>query len=127
MAIEDILITGLDDSQSIKDPDSALYDVYLILSREPSIEWQEIFDSMWDREFYNMKRNAWIEGDRLVVHCVPEEIERYHLERLKTAVAQTNTEHKAYLAKQEREEELNRKREAEEAERMKSLKDNLKF
>ena len=37
-----------------------------------------------------MWREDWIEGNFIVVDCVPEEIEQYHLRDLKEDVAKTN-------------------------------------
>ncbi len=80
---EDISISELDHKQSFKpDPAKLLYNIHLRLSSSPPSEWQEIFEA--ERRFprHNMWRRAWVEGQHIIIHCVPDELEKYHLKDL---------------------------------------------
>ncbi|MHB8927485.1 MAG: toll/interleukin-1 receptor domain-containing protein [Bacillota bacterium] len=95
---EDIRIVDLDEGLSYRpNPSRELYNVYLKLSATPPEEWQEIFEA--ERRFprHSMWRRAWIEGPYIVVHCVPDEIEQYHLKDLHEDVQKANVEYRQYL------------------------------
>jgi hypothetical protein len=74
-----------------------------------------------------MWRHAWIEGQYIVVDCVPEEIERYHLKDLKEDVANANAKYISYLQRMEAQNERQQKEEAAEKEKLANLKGKLKF
>jgi hypothetical protein len=124
----DIKITGLDVNAT--QPSQAapgLRHMYLRLSARPSSEWQELFNQ--ERQFprHTMWREAWIEGNFIVVDCVPEEIEQYHLRDLKEDVAKTNQNYRDYLARVARAQEQQKEAEQKEKSRLEDLKSRLEF
>ncbi len=126
--LTDIQITSLDDERSYKpDPSKLLYNMYLKLSSTPSMEWQEIFDA--ERRFprHSMWRRAWIEGEYVVIHCVPTELEQYHLKDLRQDVQTTNSKCRQYLTERAQEEAKKDQKEKEEREQLSSLKRRLDF
>lgn len=96
---EDITIVDLDDKRS-RNPDTTrgMYYLYLRLSSVPPVEWCRIFDA--ERRFprHSMWRRAWLDGDCIVVHCPPEELERYHMKDLMQDVANANLKYRSFLA-----------------------------
>jgi hypothetical protein len=95
---EDIRIIELDDVRSYKpDPQKLLYNIYLKLSSAPPLEWQQIFEA--ERRFprHTMWRRAWIEGQYIVIHCVPDELVKYHLRDLRQDVESANSMYRQYL------------------------------
>jgi hypothetical protein len=109
------------------DAASGLRHMYLRLSARPPSEWQEFFDQQRQFPRHNMWREAWIEGNSIVVDCVPEEIEQYHLRDLKEDVANTNKNYRDYLARIAREREQQKQADQEEKSRLEDLKGRLKF
>lgn len=93
----DIKIVGVNE-QRTKQAEGRLFDVYLSLSSSPPSGWAEFFDSAWHSQFYNMKREAHVEGSHLVVRCVPEEVGQYHKAYLTAAVADANRQFQAEAA-----------------------------
>ena len=80
----DIKLIGLDvDATQSSEAAAGLRHMYLRLSAQPSSEWQELFDQ--ERQFprHSMWRADWIEGNFIVVDCVPEEINSIIYETLK--------------------------------------------
>src|SRR5687767_2584694 len=100
---EDIRIVGLDETASYKpDPTKALYNVVLDLSAAAPSDWAQYFNQRWKSEFYMMKRRAQVSGRRLIIYCVPDELEREHLPHLKEVIEETNEAYRAYLQEKER-------------------------
>ena len=125
---EDIRIVGLDDEQSYKpDPVKLLYNVYLELSAIPPEEWQAIFAA--ERQFprYSMWRPAWIEGQYIVIRCVPEELEEYHLQGLKEDVQNSNNKYRQYLTEAAQKEVQKMEKAREAHNQFTNLKRRLKF
>lgn len=94
----DVQIVGVDKSRTYNpDPQKALFNIYLTLSSYPPQEWVAIFDA--ERRFprHTMWRKAWVEGNSVVVYCVPEEIKKYHLHDLKEDVAISNQKYREHL------------------------------
>lgn len=115
----DISISGVDKARTYSpDPAKALFNVYFSLSTYPPSEWVEIFDA--ERRFprHTMWRKAWVEGNAVVVYCVPEEVKKYHLRDIKQDVASANTKYREYLQRQDR-------RRAREAEREVQVRNSL--
>jgi hypothetical protein len=124
----DIRITGVDKENTYKpDEFSALYYVYLNLSATPPQEWVEIFEA--ERQFprHSMWRHAWVEGDSIVVHCVPEELKKYHLADLKQDVETSNAKYREYLRRLAIEEKRGAQREKEERDHLDADLDGLQF
>jgi hypothetical protein len=124
----DLAIVGLDDEASFKsDLAKKLFDVHLTLSATPPLEWAASFDSRWVIVLYRKKRRAWVSGDRIVIHCVPEEIEEDHLPQLKRVVAETNHEYRRYTEARALKQQQQQDHERREKENLKSLKGRLNF
>lgn len=94
----DVQITDVSKARSSRpDPQKALFNVCLLLSEYPPQEWIAIFDA--ERRFprHTMWREAWIEGNSIMVHCVPDEVKKYHLNDLKQDVATSNQRYRLHL------------------------------
>lgn len=125
---EDIKILEVDDSKSYKpDATKLLYNIYLKLSASPPLEWQQIFDA--ERRFprHTMWRDAWIEGEHIVINCVPEELEKYHANDLMKDVENTNSKYRQYLMEKAQNEAKKVKQELSERDQLKELKSRLRF
>jgi len=125
---EDIKILEIDDSKSYK-PDSSklLYNIYLKLSVSPPLEWQQIFEA--ERRFprHNMWRYAWVEGEYIVIHCVPDEIEKYHANDIKEDVKNANSKYRQYLMEEARKEARKTEQAISEHNQLKKLKQKIRF
>lgn len=106
---------------------SGLRHMFLKLSASPNNDWVQIFEGERNFPRHNMWRHAWIEGQYIVVDCVPEEIERYHLNDLKQDVSNTNAKYITYLQKIHAKKEHDLKKAAAEKEELSQLKGKLKF
>jgi hypothetical protein len=125
---EDIRIIEIDDLKSYNpDPSRSLYNVYFKLSKIPPIEWQEVFNA--ERRFprHTMWREAWISGDYIIVHCVPDEVEEYHAKDLIQDVTNTNEKYRKYLAEKEIKEAKEKEKRNEESAMLNKLKNKIKF
>ena len=126
--IEEIKIVDLDIERTRpSNKASGLRHMYLRLSTSPNNEWVNIFNN--ERAFprHSMWRHAWIEGQYIVVDCVPEEVERYHLNDLKQDVLNTNAKYTTYLQQVQAKKEHELKKAAAEKEELGQLKGKLKF
>lgn len=127
-AFEDIRITGLDENATrASDKGSAMRLMHLTLSKSPPSNWSTLFEQ--ERQFprHNMWRRAWIEGRYIVVDCVPEEIEQYHLADLKQDVANSNQKYRTWLAQSAAASDRKQQEEKAERERIAALGSKLKF
>jgi hypothetical protein len=106
---------------------AGLRHLYLKLSAQPPREWAAFFEE--ERRFprHTMWRHAWVQGDCVVVDCVPDELEKYHLNDVKEDVASTNAKYRSYLEQRQRENDAENKRHAEEEQHLNDLKGKLKF
>ena len=69
---------------------SAMRDMYLELSEVPPSGWSNFFDQERNFPRHSMWREARIKGKYIVIDCVPEELENYHLSDLKEDVLNAN-------------------------------------
>lgn len=125
---EDISIIDLDDQRSYKPTeDKLLYNMYLKLSRTPPSEWELIFDA--ERRFprHTMWRRAWLEGQFIVIHCVPDELEKYHLSDLNEDLRNSNKKYREYLIELAQQEIREMDASKTERDDMKALKKRLGF
>lgn len=116
---DDIRIIGVDKDRAYRpDPEKLLYHVYFELSAHPPQEWVQIFEA--ERQFprHTMWRHAWIEGNYVVVHCVPDEVKKYHLRDIQQDVASSNAKYRDYLKRVAAEK-------AREAQRRKKMEQDL--
>ena len=104
-----------------------LRNIYLKLSALPPLDWQQIFEA--ERRFprHTMWRKAWIEGDYIVVYCVPDEIERHHANDLKEDVKNSNSKYRQYLMEEERKEAKKAEQALSEGNKLKELKQRIRF
>ena len=124
----DLRIVGLDaDKTQPSHRASGLRHIYLRLSSHPPAVWAKCFAQSREFPRHSMWRKCWIEGSHIVVDCVPEEIERYHLQDLKQDVEVANRDYRQWLAQREAAER--RKQEAATAEqaRIAGMAARLKF
>jgi hypothetical protein len=123
---EDIRIIELDGVRSYKpDPQKLLYNLYLKLSSAPPLEWQQIFEA--ERRFprHTMWRRAWIEGQYIVIQCVPDELEKYHLRDLRQDTENVNSKYREYLMEVARAEAREMRQKHEELTQLKDIKRRL--
>lgn len=128
MGFDDIRIIGIDAERTYRpDPSKELFNIYLNLSSSPPREWQDIFNA--ERKFprHTMWRRAWIEDRNIVIHCVPEEVEKYHLQDLKEDVKTSNEKYRQYLGEITEQKARQERKEKQEKERITYLKRKLKF
>jgi hypothetical protein len=127
-SFQDISITDLDTDRSYKpDPDKLLYNMYLRLSGTPPADWADIFDAERSFPRHTMWRRAWVEGNYIVVHCVPDELEEYHLSDLRQDVANANRKYRAYLLEEAQREVREKTAEDDERRRLRELRKDLGF
>jgi hypothetical protein len=125
---EDIRIIDLDESRTHNpNPEKLLFHMYLRLSARPPVEWREIFTA--ERRFprHTMWRHAWIEDEYVVVHCVPDELGRYHLDDLKQDVQRANEKFREYLTGEAQREARSAQRQRSEQDEIRDLRNRLKF
>ncbi|SRR6266542_2764380 len=124
----DIRITGLDADATQQSPTSRGYRLtYFSLSEAPDGVWCQIFEA--ERQFarHSMWKSAWIEGASIVVECIPEDLEKYHLEDLKVDVANSNAKFRDLLVNEQRKAEAAQQAEQRERERIEKIGQRLKF
>lgn len=127
-AFEEIKIVDLDvEMTRPSNKASGLRHMFLKLSAFPNIEWIQIFESERSFPRHNKWRHAWIEGQYIIVDCLPEEIEHHHLKDLKEDVSNTNAKYISYLQRVQAEKERQHKESVVEKENLSHLKGKLKF
>lgn len=70
---------------------SGLQDYFFQLSKTPSRDWAYFFEESRRFPRHSMWREAWVEGDCVVVKCALDELQRYHLKDLKQDVENANS------------------------------------
>jgi hypothetical protein len=128
---EPIKIVTLDSNRTRQSPTaSGLRLMYLKLSQTPADAWEQLFENQ--RRFPNgrgmntMTRRATVEGNYIVVDCVPEEMER-HLPELQHDVAVTNEEYTKYLQRVAAQVAQELEKQKEEKARIEDVKSRLNF
>lgn len=125
---DDIRIIDLDLNRS-NNPDESkmLLNMYLKLSGSPPIEWEQIFDA--ERRFprHTMWRRAWIEGQYIIVYCVPDELEKFHLKDLREDTQTTNQKYRQYLTEQAQKEIREISSKEDEKQQLEDLRKRLGF
>lgn len=93
----DIRITGLDvNSTQPSQQDAAMRLLHLYLSALPPPNWVRLFAQRRQQARHSMWRRAWIEGSHIVLDCVPEELEQFHLTDLKDDVRNCNAKYRQW-------------------------------
>lgn len=125
---EDIQVVDfLPDRTQKSNTASGLRHLFLKLSDSPPRDWATLFEQERSFPRHTMWRRAWIQGDCVVIDCVPEELEKYHLRDVKEDVVSANAKYRQHMAEQQRRLEAEEKRRAEEAQRLRDLKGRLNF
>jgi hypothetical protein len=106
---------------------SGLRLMHLSLSANPPDEWTQIFDQERGFARHTMWREARIEGRHIVVDCLPEELEQYHLRDLKQDVATTNGKYREWLVRRDEIAAREAEQKKAELERLRSVKAGLNF
>ncbi len=106
---------------------SGLRLMYLKLSASPPPEWIQLFEQERSFPRHSMWREARIEGSYIVVDCVPEELERYHLRDLNEDVENSNRKYVQWLGRANAQQQLNVDVQQRERERLDALRSRLKF
>lgn len=126
-AFEPILLKKVIDEQSRRYEDTALYEIVIELSARAPQSWQDIFNHLWQQNFYMMKRTAVAYSYNITITCVPDELQQNHVPELKRVVEQTNNEYKGYLLQKAEHEAAMEAQAAAEKEKLKKLSDNISF
>jgi hypothetical protein len=96
---DDIRIISLEEDMTVESPENPpLRYVFLRLSQTPLPIWQSYFREQRNVSRHPHWRRAWIDRKFVVVECLPEEIELYHLNDLKHDLARANERCRNYLA-----------------------------
>lgn len=119
-------ITGMDKESSSPSGEGALVDIHLNITSPPS-GWIGLFDQLWSRHIYMMKRRAHATTRHIIVRCMPEELNAQHIPELKRVMAETDEAYRRAVAasnrtKQQQEDEKNRFRQ-----QLDDVADNLKL
>lgn len=122
---KDVKIVSLDDKSSRRIEDTELFEIKLILSYVPPIEWVDYFDSAWKSHLYSMKRKAYVSGNILIVECVPYELKKYHLPELQKIIEETNNWYKDYVYRRTIEKAKIEEKRKKDEELLKDLKKKL--
>jgi hypothetical protein len=116
----------MDVNKSFKpNPQKALFNIYIELSGIPAEEWLGIFEARRRFPRHTMWRRAWIEGQYIVIYCVPDELETYHLNDLREDVEYSNQEYRKYLKNLAEEEAREWNKKHDEASQLKDIRNRL--
>ncbi|MCE0483721.1 MAG: hypothetical protein LV479_05730 [Methylacidiphilales bacterium] len=87
----DIKIVSLEEEMTVESPSNpALRYVYFRLSQTPIPLWKSTFEKSRKISRHPHWRRAWLDRKYIVIECLPDEIEKYHLNDLKQDIAQAN-------------------------------------
>jgi len=124
----DIKIVSLEDDLTAPSPNNpALRYIYLKLSATPTPGWSKAFERSRKIARHTKWRNVIVDRKYLVVECIPEEIETHHLRDLKQDIAYANREYRNYLEHQYHNESKSTHTQSLERERLREMKERLKF
>jgi hypothetical protein len=125
---EDIRIVGIDEDMTVESPvNRGLLYVFLRLSRTPPPLWQTYFTETRKIARHPRWRRAWVDRRFIVVECIPEEIEKYHLADLRQDIATVNQRYADYVRQHAGSEHDHHQAAAMDRERVRNLKNRLSF
>ena len=125
---EDVRIVELDvDATQPSASGSAMRLMHLTLSCGPPSGWSGLFDEQRRFPRHSMWRKAYVSARHIVVDCVPDEIERYHLRDLKEDVAAVNEKYRQLVAQEAAQASAKHQRDQEERDDLRSIADRLDF
>ncbi len=123
-----IKIVGLDEEMTVASFDHpGLQLIFLRLSQTPPPIWQSSFKKSRKVPRHPHWRQAWIDRKFIVVECLPDEIEVYHLRDLKQDVARANEYYREYFKKQAQAERQKKHADHNVRAQLREMKDRLKF
>ena len=94
----DIKIVSLEEEMMVESPvRPELFYVYFKLSHAPIPLWQSAFEEARRVSRHPHWRRAWVDRKFIVVECLPDEIEKYHLNDLKQDIAKSNQACRKYF------------------------------
>jgi hypothetical protein len=124
----EIKIVGLEEEMTVASFDHPQMQlIFLKLSQTPPPLWRSYFKEARNVSRHAHWRKAWIDRRFIVVECLPEEIEAYHLRDLKQDVARCNERCHAYFAGQARAERQKKHADHNVREQLREMKDRLRF
>lgn len=124
----DIRIVSLEDEMMVESPNQpSLRYVYLKLSQTPPPLWQHHFKEARKVARHPHWRHAWIDRKFIVVECLLEEIELYHLNDLKKDLAHANRQYRQHVTKQSHHEQAKNTAYIQEVEKLRDIKSRLNF
>ena len=124
--VETITIKGVDVDRIEKDDSfSKAYAFYVQLSATPDPIWIELFMSLYESTFQELKREMTIRGNQIRVVTAPGE-EENHITFLRGLVEETNKEVDEYNKVQARREELGRRMELQKDAEAQQIRERLK-
>jgi hypothetical protein len=92
-SFRDLKLIGLDTERSHAIA-GGMVRIFFRLSEPPPLGWSYIFTTTWQSVVYPLKRPTGVDGDTIWIDCIPEEVGTYHLERLESAIEQSNKKHR---------------------------------
>jgi hypothetical protein len=95
----DVRILGIARKDVRNEPDHWV--VPFLLSPSPDKDWARLFEVSYNRTRSTMYRRASVAGDRIVLQAPAEEVNQYHLPRIKKAVEETNMDYRAFIQRAE--------------------------
>jgi len=124
----DIRIVSLEDDLMVASPKNpALFYVYLKLSQTPPPLWQHHFKNSRKVSRHPHWREAWIDRKFIVVECLTDELEKYHLTDLKQDIAVANKAYGEHVRLQSHAERQQAKAHLNEREKLRDIKGRLNF
>jgi len=124
----DIKIVSLEDGMTVASPrEPSLFYVYLKLSQTPPPLWEKHFKSSRRVSRHPHWREAWIDRKFIIVECLMDELEKYHLNDLKQDIAAANKAYREYVRPQSHADRQKEKAHLSELEKLRDIKGRLNF
>jgi len=124
----DIRIVSLEDELMVASPrDPSLFYVYLKLSATPPPLWQHHFRNSRKVSRHPRWREACIDRKFIVVECLTDELEKYHLNDLKQDIAFANKSFREFARQQAHAEKQKEAVHLGEREKLREMKGRLNF
>ncbi len=95
----EVVIVGIARKDVRNEPDHWV--VPFLLSPTPDKDWARLFEVSYNRTRSTTYRRASVSGDRIVLQAPAEEVNQYHLPRIKKAVQETNKDYRAFIERAE--------------------------
>ncbi len=125
---EDIRIVSMDEGSSHwPNPRVVMYNIVLNISGSAPYEWATYFNQRWKQHIYMGKASARVSGRKLHIYCIPDELEKEHIPELNKIIFETNNSYRTFLAARIQQEATRKAHEIAEKDKLKSIKNNLKF